>query len=673
MPTELMWLIFLLPVISFVIISVILKPFISSDSKLPGYITIMAIAGSLALSVWALISVMGAAGHEIAIPDISWVNIGTLHINISMIMDSLTAVMLVVVTFVSLMVQIYSLGYLHRDPVNTIDTGFPRYYAWMSLFTASMLGLILAGNLLLMFVFWELVGLCSYLLIGFWFHKPAAANAAKKAFIVTRLGDFGFLAAILLIFANTGTFDTATLGNLARDGVLAGGVLTWAAIGIFSGAAGKSAQFPLHVWLPDAMEGPTPVSALIHSATMVSAGVFLVARTFPLFVYSPQALNTVAIIGGFTAIFAATMGMVMNDIKRVLAYSTISQLGFMMLGLGASGIGLSHNSNLTAELIRGATAVGIFHLFTHAFFKSLLFLGSGSVNHASGTFDMRKMGGLGKVMPWTCITFVIGSLSLAGIWPLAGFWSKDEILAQAMTNTPILFVLALITVFMTAFYMFRAVFMTFGGEYKGGEAHELHEEQEKASDHEEHNVHTSHPHESPAVMVIPLVLLSVLAVIAGFWNITGSFNSFMGEAGETKSFIDGFFGIFAHNALPLVSLLVALGGIFMAYVMYSVKWLHPEKITNGIFKPLYILFSRKYYMDDLYENVIVKKVLLGGLFKGFQQLDANVIDGAVNGAGKGTAGGGNLLRKLQSGQLQFYGLFIGIGIIAIVVCLFIFG
>jgi len=646
MPTELMWLIFLLPVASFVIVGAILRPFINNESKLPGYVTILAIAGSFALSLWALMSVMGAEHHVIEVAPINWLNIGALHISVGMIMDSLTAVMLVVVTFVSLMVQIYSLGYLHRDPVNTIDTGFPRYYAWMSLFTASMLGLVLAGNLLMMFVFWELVGLCSYLLIGFWFHKPSAANAAKKAFIVTRLGDFGFLAAILLIFANTGTFDTAELKEMAMNGILTGNVLTWAAIGIFAGAAGKSAQFPLHVWLPDAMEGPTPVSALIHSATMVSAGVFLVARTFPLFENSAPALNTVAIIGGFTAIFAATMGMVMTDIKRVLAYSTISQLGFMMLGLGAGGV-----------------AIGCFHLVTHACFKSLLFLGSGSVNHATGTFDMRKMGGLAKAMPWTTITFVIGSLSLAGIWPLAGFWSKDEIMAAAMENQPILFVLALITVFMTAFYMFRVVFMTFGGEYRGGE--------NSPGGHEEHS-HAAHLHESPAVMVIPMVLLAILAVGAGFWNVTGEFGALMGH-GETKGFIEGFFGIFTHSWLPLVSLLVALSGIFMAYVIYSAKWLRPEIITTGIFKPFYTLVVRKCFMDELYENIIVKKVLLGGLFHLFQKVDTHVIDGTVNAVGSGTADTGDVLRKAQNGQLQLYGLSIGIGIVAIAVCLVIFG
>ncbi len=426
------WLIFLLPIFSFIIISVFIRPFVRPESKVAGYITITALIGSLALSIWALTEVLAAPHHVLEMNPIEWLVVGNLTINIGMMMDSLTAVMLIVVTVVSLMVQIYSQGYMKGDP------GYHRYYAFMSLFTASMLGLVLADNLLQMFVFWEMVGLCSYLLIGFWFHRPAAANAAKKAFIVTRIGDFGFLAAILVLFFNTGTFDIGELHGLAVAGTLAGATLTWAAIGIFSGAMGKSAQFPLHVWLPDAMEGPTPVSALIHAATMVAAGVFLVARTFPLFAHSVEALTTVAIIGGFTAIFAASMGLVMNDIKRVLAYSTISQLGYMMLGLGAGGV-----------------AIGIFHLFNHAFFKALLFLGAGSVNHATGTFDMRQMGGLRKIMPWTYATFLIASLSLAGIWPLAGFWSKDEILISSLDKQPILFYLAMITVFMTAFYMFR--------------------------------------------------------------------------------------------------------------------------------------------------------------------------------------------------------------------------
>jgi len=630
MPYQLVWLIFLLPFFSFAIISLFLRPFFNHQPRLGGYLTIASLIGSLALSVWALIEVMAAPGHQLAIPDINWVVIeGGITIHLGLMVDSLTAVMLIVVTLVSLMVQIYSQGYMHGD------LGYHRYFAFMSLFTGSMLALVLADNLLFMYVFWEMVGLCSYLLIGFWFHRPAAANAAKKAFIVTRLGDFGFLAAILLLFFNTGTFDIAQLHSLAITGALAGTTLTWAAIGIFAGAVGKSAQFPLHTWLPDAMEGPTPVSALIHAATMVAAGVFLVARCYPLFSHSVEALTTVAVIGGFTAIFAASMGLVMTDIKRVLAYSTISQLGYMMLGLGVGGV-----------------AIGIFHLFNHAFFKALLFLGAGSVNHATGTFDMRQMGGLRRFMPWTYATFVIASLSIAGIWPLSGFWSKDEILAASLQNQPILFYLAMVTVFMTAFYMFRAVFLTFGGEYRGGaEAH-------------------GKPHESPSVMVMPMVVLAVLSVVSGLWNVTGAFGKFFGH-GETHGFVRGFFGILAHP-LPWLSLIVAGLGILLAYVIYSAKWLSAERV-GSIFKPFYILFSHKYWFDELYEVVIVKNFLVRGLFAVFQFFDSYGVDGAVNGVANGAIATGRAIRKAHTGQLQLYGLFIGIGILAIIVCLYFFG
>jgi NADH-quinone oxidoreductase subunit L len=631
MPYQLVWLIFLLPLFSFVIISLFLRPFLNHKPKLGGYITIASLLGSLGLSVWALIEVMAAPGHLLPVPDINWVIIeGGITIHLGLIVDSLTAVMLIVVSLVSLMVQIYSQGYMHGDP------GYHRYFAFMSLFTGSMLALVLADNLLFVYVFWEMVGLCSYLLIGFWFHRPAAANAAKKAFIVTRLGDFGFLAAILLLYFNAHTFDIAELHSMAITGALAGTTLTWAAIGIFAGAVGKSAQFPLHTWLPDAMEGPTPVSALIHAATMVAAGVFLVARTFPLFSHSVEAVTTVAIIGGFTAIFAASMGLVMTDIKRVLAYSTISQLGYMMLGLGAGGI-----------------AIGIFHLFNHAFFKALLFLGAGSVNHATGTFDIREMGGLRKVMPWTYATFLIAALSIAGIWPLSGFWSKDEILASALENQPILFYLAMITVFMTAFYMFRVVFLTFGGEYRGGGA-EAH----------------GKPHESPSVMVMPMVVLAILAVVSGFWNVTGQFGAFMGH-GETHSFAEGFFGILTHS-LPWISLILAGLGILLAYAMYSAKWLSVERI-GSLFKPLYTLFYRKYWFDELYEKVLVGKVLVGGFFAGLQGFDTYGVDGAVNGVASGAIATGGAIRKAHTGQLQLYGLFIGIGILAIILCLYFFG
>ena len=650
MPDQLYWFIFLLPVISFGLISLLVRPFVNSKSRVSGLIAIGAIGGSAILSIWALTEVMGAPNHEILLPDITWLAIRSkFTINLGIMMVSLTAVLVVVVTIVSLMVQIYSLGYMADD-----EAGYTRYYAWMSLFTASMLGLVIADNLLMMFVFWEMVGLCSYLLIGFWFHKPSAANAAKKAFIVTRFGDFGFLAAILLIFANTGTFDTAELGGLAAAGALAGAVLTWAAIGIFSGAMGKSAQFPLHVWLPDAMEGPTPVSALIHSATMVSAGVFLVARTFPIFAHSLEAVTVVAAVGGFTAIFAASMGLVMNDIKRVLAYSTISQLGYMMLALGAAGIALNHGGNVTVEAAKAATTIGMFHLVTHAFFKSLLFLGAGSVNHATGTFDMRQMGGLRKIMPWTYITFLLGSLSLAGIWPLAGFWSKDEVLVTALDGNVVLFVLAMITVFMTAFYMFRVIYMTFHGEYRGGDP----------------EAHT-HPHESPKVMVAPLVLLAVLAVVAGFWNTFGHFGELMGH-GHTKGFIEGFFGIFTHSPWPIVSLLLALAGIGLAYLMYGSRRISAEAI-GARFRPLYNILSRKYWLDELYEDIIVRKALLGTFFAGLQDIDTDGIDGIVNGVADGIMAGGNTARKAQTGQFQLYGLVIALGVAAIAIVLYIVG
>jgi NADH-quinone oxidoreductase subunit L len=583
-------------------------------------------------------------------------------------MDQLSALMAVVVSVVSLMVQIYSLGYMHGD-----EAGYYRYYTYMSLFTFSMLGLVLSDNLLFTFVFWELVGLCSYLLIGFWFHKKSAADAAKKAFIVTRIGDFGFLAGILILYFNTHTFDIMQLHNLAVTGVLGGSALMWSAIGLFAGAMGKSAQFPLHVWLPDAMEGPTPVSALIHSATMVCAGVFLVARTMPLFVYSHEAITLVAVIGGFTAIFAATMGLVANDIKRVLAYSTISQIGYMMLGLGVVGMGLSqtvnspHLSSLfgTEELLlmtKAAVAVGMFHLFTHAFFKALLFMGSGSVNHSTGTFDMRLMGGLRKTMPWTYWTFLIGSLSLAGIWPLAGFWSKDGILAAAFNDQPVLFILAMITVFLTAFYMFRAIFMTFHGEYRGG----------ATDDGQDHR----HTHESPWVMIGPLVFLAILAIVAGWWNVAGNFSSFFGNEVEAGQGFMSVFKVFTQTEsgvpLPLISLVVALLGIFSAYAVYLKKWVTAESIGK-VFGLLYKLVYRKYFFDELYENIIVKLVLIKGLFTGFQLFDTRGIDGAVNGAGEIITEGGKAIRRAQTGQLQLYGLFIGIGLAVIAICVLLWG
>ena len=406
------WLIFLLPMASFVAIVLVIRPFLNKYAFAAGYLTIAAVGASLVLSLWALGTLEARGEGTSLLWTHDWMEIGPFDFNLGIILDPLTAIMLVVATGVSLMVQIYSTGYMKGDP------GYARYYAYMSLFTASMIGLVLASNIVQLFVFWELVGLCSYLLIGFWYHKPSAAAAAKKAFIVTRVGDFGFLLGIMYLFFNREAFgpnlnplEITDINGAVSLGLIGAGAVTWIALGIFAGAVGKSAQLPLHTWLPDAMEGPTPVSALIHAATMVAAGVFLVARFFPVFEASPAAMDTVAIVGGVTAIFAASMGLVTNDIKRVLAYSTISQLGFMMLALGV-----------------GALAPAIFHLFTHAFFKALLFLGSGSVNHATGTFDMRYMGGLRRAMPWTYITFLIGGLSLAGIFPLPASGARTRYL-----------------------------------------------------------------------------------------------------------------------------------------------------------------------------------------------------------------------------------------------------
>jgi NADH-quinone oxidoreductase subunit L len=335
------------------------------------------------------------------------------------------------------------------------------------------------------------------------------------------------------------------------------------------------------------------------------------------------------------------------------------------------GIGVYHEGHITVAILTAATAVGMFHLFTHAFFKSLLFMGAGSVNHVSGTFDMRKMGGLRKYMPWTFATFLIGSLALVGIWPLSGFWSKDEILLKTLENQPVLFVLAIITVFMTAFYTFRAVFMTFGGEYKGGEpavpgVHEV-------SDREEHNDDTHHPHESPASMVVPMFLLSLLAIVAGLWNVNGGFNALFGAESEaTGSFLGNLVGIFTHSALPILSLVVALAGIFLAYAMYSKKWISAEKV-GSMFKSIYNVLINKYFMDVLYEDIIVKKLLLGKVFVWFQKFDTGVIDGAVNGAASAASGTGKVLRKWETGKLQLYGIFMAIGVLAIIICLFIFG
>ena len=633
-PEGVVWAILLLPVASMLIIGFVTKPY----PHLSGYVTIAAVGTAFLFALWTLDSVIGKDGGDLGFRSYEWLAIHAdnpvlkqlggpdLAVNVGLRIDGLTAIMLVVVTSVSLLVQVYSQGYMHGDG------GYSRYFAYMSLFTAAMLGLIMVDSILLMYVFWELVGLGSYLLIGFWFQKKSAADAAKKAFLTTRLGDIGFLLAILLIWTKTPThtFNIAAIQQIAQQHQLSDTVLTLFALGIFAGAVGKSAQFPLHVWLPDAMEGPTPVSALIHAATMVAAGVYLVARMYPVFQVSETALRTVAYVGGFTAIFAASMGIVVTDIKRVLAYSTISQLGYMMLALGVGGY-----------------VAAIFHLFTHAFFKALLFLGSGSVNHATGTFDMRKMGGLRKYMPITYATFLIGSLSLAGVVPFAGFWSKDEILGAAWADNKFLLLVAMAVVFMTAFYTFRAIFLTFEGDYKGGEPPE----------HGAHDAHGGKPHESPLVMALPLLLLAVPATLAGFANFPNHATEGIAhllEGALPASSADALHHEGFNFGLAAVSTLLALGGIGFAYMVYRAETITADSLQK-IFGPVHTLVARKYYMDELYEGLIVRRGLYDTVTAAGQWFDTNIVDRAVDGSGWTARRVGDTLRWVQSGSVQAYG------------------
>ncbi len=616
MPQGLIWLIWLLPLAASVIIALM--------QRLPGrpkasYIALAATLGSFGLGLWALLSLLHGGVHELATSSFDWLSIGSLKLSFGLAIDPLTAVMLMVVTVVTGAVLLYSRGYMHTD------LGYRRYYALICLFAFAMLGLVLSQSLLLLFICWELVGLCSYLLIGFWFHRPAAAAAAKKAFLVTRVGDVGFLAAILVLYTNAGTLDIAELHALAVAGAIGATALTWAAIGLFLGAVGKSAQFPLHIWLPDAMEGPTPVSALIHAATMVAAGVYLVARMYPVFEAAPGVLTGIAVVGAFTALFAAALAMVRNDIKRVLAYSTISQLGYMMVGLATGGI-----------------AVGIFHLFNHAFFKALLFLGAGSLSHAVGTFDMREMGGMRKAQPWTFATFIIASLSLAGVWPMSGFFSKEEILGSALESNPVFFAVLLLTAFMTAFYIFRAVFLTFAGRYRG----------------------TGHPHESPAVMVVPMVILAVLALGSGWLNAGGGFAAFLGH-GEEHGFMEGILGILAHP-LAWGSLGAAALGILLAYAFYVARWFSSEDLKHR-FKLTHTALMRKFWLDTFYQDFLARSVIYQGICRAFAWLDRNIIDGAVNGLAWLGVTSGRAIRRAETGQLQFYGIIMLAGISALVI------
>jgi NADH-quinone oxidoreductase subunit L len=629
-----LWAILASPAVAWALIVLYLR-------KLPavaGYATIAGVGVAMVLSFVALFQAYDADGG-ILIHTHEWFTAGPLEVNLGVRLDGLTAVMLVVVTVVSFLVQVYSQGYMAGDP------GYGRYFAHMALFTTSMLGLVLADNLFMLFIFWELVGLSSYLLIGFWFHKPSAAAAAKKAFIVTRIGDLGLLAALILIWNEAGTFQVDLIQAMALQGELSDRVITLFGLGVFAGAAGKSAQFPLHVWLPDAMEGPTPVSALIHAATMVAAGVYLVGRFFPIFEVSADAAQTVAWIGAITALIAATIAVVQTDLKRVLAYSTISQLGYMMLGLGVLGY-----------------AGALFHLFTHAFFKALLFLGSGSVNHATNTFDMRKMGGLRKHMPITFWTFVIGTLSLAGIFPLAGFWSKDEILHNAWVDNRALWAIGFAVAGMTAFYMFRAIFLTFYGEYRGGEP----------VDHHDPDSHfhgdPAHPHESPWVMSIPLLILAVPAIGAGVFNmagITDGFAHLIEGAVPDGDFHEAEFDWF----IAISSTLIALAGIGFAWALYYRKLLDVRIVRDGFF-PIRAIAEQKFFMDRIYEDLFAKTLFQRAWNRLVELVDTYIVDGIVNGSGWLTREASARVGIIQTGQLQLYGAGIAAGVVVIVAVIF---
>jgi len=565
----------------------------------------------------------------------SWITVGDFDVSLSLRADPLSSLMTLVVSGVGFLIHVYSVGYMAEDE------RFIRFFTQLNLFAFSMLLLVLAGNFLIMFVGWELVGLCSYLLIGFWFEREAPADAGKKAFLVTRIGDFGFALGVMLIFATFGTLDFDQVFERAPE-LLDGTIATAITLLLFTGAVGKSAQIPLYVWLPDAMEGPTPVSALIHAATMVTAGVYMVARTHVLFELAPLSMGVVAWIGVVTAFFAATMALVQNDLKRILAYSTISQLGYMFMGVGV-----------------GAYAAGIFHLTTHAFFKALLFLSAGSVMHAlSGELNIQKMGGLKDKIRWTYWTFLAGALALSGFPFFSGFFSKDEILWKAYQNAGFwLWLVGIVTAFMTAFYSFRAVFVPFWGQSR----------LDKKIAH--------HVHESPRVMIVPLVLLAVLAFLGGYMGLP----HFLGGS-AVEGFLSPVFaaeegthavevgahtaGVGLEVAFLGISVVVALAGIGLAYFMYVARPTVPVALARGL-GPLYILLSNKYYIDELYMAVLVNplKGLAGWLARVF---DARGIDGLVNGLAAFFGWSGQTTRQVQTGSVRHYALSILLGVVVMV-------
>jgi NADH-quinone oxidoreductase subunit L len=613
----------LIPLISFLILG-----FYGRNLRypLPGLIGVSGVFIALLLSYYAAYNYFFVANPDMIYEPVKgfetvWMNFtDTLQFKMGTLIDPISMMMVVVVTTVSFLVHVYSLGYMKEEP------GFGRFYTFLSLFTFSMLGLVLSTNLFQIYFFWELVGVSSYLLIGFYYDKPTAILASKKAFIVTRFADFFFLIGIILVSYYTETFDFITLNNLDQTAITSAqglsfigmSVLAWGLTLAFIGGAGKSAMFPLHIWLPDAMEGPTPVSALIHAATMVVAGVFLVARLFPMYqsVDGGAVLHIIAFIGAFSSLFAATIALTQLDIKRVLAYSTMSQIGYMMMSLGVSGLEGHHGLGFTASM---------FHLFTHAFFKSLLFLGAGAIIHAVHSNYMNEMGGLRKYLPITHSTFLIAALAIAGIFPLAGFFSKDAILDAAYMHNPVYFWTGWIVAGMTAFYMFRLYFRVFWYE----------------------DVHYHHtPHEAPRTMTIPLLILAVLSVISGvvfFYFIP--FGEYITPTGKS-------FEMHINWSLAGLSLAIAATGIFIAWKMYYKKNDLPDRVSNT-FGALYKWSYDKFYFDEIY-NFVTKKIMFGIISRGWTWFDTKIVDGTMDRIGFSTEKTSFAIKRFQSGKMQDY-------------------
>jgi NADH-quinone oxidoreductase subunit L len=569
-----------------------------------------------------------------------WIRSGAFSVDFAFYLDQLSLVMLLVVTGVGFLIHIYSVGYMWEDP------SYYRFFTYLNLFMFFMLTLVLANNYLVMFIGWEGVGLASYLLVGFWFTKDSAASAGKKAFIVNRIGDFGFLIALFLLIEHFGSLNFtevfAQVQPIAAE--TSAGTLTAIGLLLMVGACGKSAQLPLYVWLPDAMEGPTPVSALIHAATMVTGGVYMVSRSHLIFERAPMALTVVAIIGTLTAFFAATIGITQTDIKKVLAYSTISQLGYMFIACGV-----------------GAFSAGIFHLMTHAFFKGLLFLAAGSVIHAvGGEQDMRKMGGLRSYIPWTFLTMGIGTLAIAGIPPLAGFWSKDEILWKAYSSEHgswVFWLIGVITAFITSFYMFRLLFLTFFGDYHGAQV-DAHGHSSASTQGHGHG----EPHESPMVMLVPLIILAALSLVGGLVGIGDRFDHFLAPVfgSGTAEAVGEAAGRGTESILMGISILAALLGLGLAYMLYLSRPELPEKIARSL-GGFYDAVVHKYYVDEIYAKVFVKPLIDGSTSILWQGVDRRVIDDTVNNAADGARHVSDEVRHMQSGNLRSYAGWVAAG------------